>query len=544
MSFRYLLEDVSVRAMSYIKNVAYLLLFLSFIVMALAPIYYYRDKVSVYTYGPAVMAVYFVATGFIVADYVLIFTFRNRLNPTRWKAVFLWLLIWIFGTAIQFFNNKILLVSFCGSIGMMIVFTKLENPDLFVDSKTGMLNELALRSAIDIRYAEKRPFSLLVVKVSVADNRKFINEGKYYDYYINSILRAIDEIGNAVDVYAVTGREFYLLYNDEKNMQEASLRLGIEFSAICGQNSEAEPPRITRYEIPITLQKLNYDVASEQIRYFIANQPIGDATRFVMDQPWIDAHLKKFRTIQMIDKAIAEDRIVPFFQPIFSIRKNSFVSAEALVRILSENGEVIQPGAFIPVAEETGQIEKIGEIVFEKTCKFIKENDLKRLGIEYIEINLSAIQCLRETFADKYIETIDRIGTDPSMINFEITETSAVKAKDRLLANMDKLIKKGCSFSLDDFGTGYSNLEYVQELPVKILKFDRKMVLSYFESRKGRTIMEAVIFMCKRLGLEIVAEGIEESTQFEDMVDAGVDFIQGYYFSAPIPAKDFLKLVE
>ena len=172
------------------------------------------------------------------------------------------------------------------------------------------------------------------------------------------------------------------------------------------------------------------------------------------------------------------------------------------------------------------------------------DEKLYEKGIEYLEINLSAIQCMRTDLADDFTKIIHSVGINPKMINLEITESKAISSTEVLINNMEKLRDIGVEFSLDDFGTGYSNLDYLLELPIKLVKFDRKMTQAYFESEKRRAVMGSVIDMIKAAGLEIVAEGVEEKNQLDELTRIDIDFIQGYYFSKPVPAQEFIRLVD
>ncbi len=247
---------------------------------------------------------------------------------------------------------------------------------------------------------------------------------------------------------------------------------------------------------------------------------------------------------QKIRDALNDDRIEVFLQPIYSTSEKCFVSAEALVRMRDREGKIVSPGDFIPVAESSGLIGQIGDRVFEKVCEYIQEGVMIKLGIHYIEVNLSIIQCEDSTLASRYAGIMRSYGIEPSAINLEITETGQMQDRDTLMQNLKMLHKTGCTFSLDDFGTGESNLNYIVEMPVDIVKFDRTMILSYFSNHKTKLMMEYVIKMIKGLQMKIVAEGVEESYQLEALEKLGVDYIQGYYFSKPVAKDEFVTFIE
>ena len=249
------------------------------------------------------------------------------------------------------------------------------------------------------------------------------------------------------------------------------------------------------------------------------------------------------QTAQLLLDAMEKDWVEVYYQPIYSTKEQRFVSAEALVRIKDENGKIVPPGAFIDVAEKNGMILRLGEGVFEKVCRFVKENAVEQYGLQYIEVNLSVVQCAYEQLAEDYIRIMEKYGVDPDFINLEITESASMSAKKTLLNNMKNLIKYGISFSLDDFGTGQSNLNYIVDMPVDIVKFDRDMINAYFENGKAKYVMDAAMHMVHGMDLEIVSEGIETKEQYQTMEELGISYIQGYYFSKPLSERQFLEFI-
>ena len=187
---------------------------------------------------------------------------------------------------------------------------------------------------------------------------------------------------------------------------------------------------------------------------------------------------------------------------------------------------------------------RLGEIVFEKVCSFVKKNRLRQYGIQYVEVNLSVLQCADERLSEKFINIMEKYKVSPDMINLEITETASMRAKRILLDNMKNLMNYGVNFSLDDFGTGESNLNYIVDMPVSIVKFDKGMTDAYFRNGRASYVMDAAIRMIQGMHLKIVSEGVETEKQFEVMKDLGINYIQGYYFSKPLPELEFLQFIE
>ena len=164
--------------------------------------------------------------------------------------------------------------------------------------------------------------------------------------------------------------------------------------------------------------------------------------------------------------------------------------------------------------------------------------------MRYMEINLSVIQCEMRDLADRFIRIMEHYKIDPWLINLEITETGSVQTKMYLMKNMKQLIDYGVSFSLDDFGNGQSNLDYMIDMPISIVKLDMNMTAVYFKDLKARFVVLATIRMAHEMDLMIVAEGIETEEQVKEMQAQGIDFIQGYYFSRPLPEDEFVAFMK
>jgi EAL domain-containing protein (putative c-di-GMP-specific phosphodiesterase class I) len=245
-----------------------------------------------------------------------------------------------------------------------------------------------------------------------------------------------------------------------------------------------------------------------------------------------------------IIEALRDNRVEVFYQPIYNTKTHKFTSAEALVRIRSREGNIIPPGRFIAEAEKRGLILRLGERVFEIVCRFIVQHDIHAMGIEYIECNLSVVQCAYDHLAQDFIAIMEKYHVDANDIVLEITESASITEKKILLDNMNALRKVGVRFALDDFGTGQSNLSYIVDMPIDIVKFDRGMTNAYFDNGKGKPVMDAAMGMIQKLKLEIVSEGIEEKEQLAKLDELGIDYIQGYYFSKPRNAAEFISFIE
>ncbi|MCM1183519.1 MAG: EAL domain-containing protein [Roseburia sp.] len=506
-------------------------------------IFYDGDKI-VYTYGMACMATYAGALALIVTTIVKIGTQGKTMNPKRRSAIRLWLVIWSIAAVVQFLNNKLLLVGFAGVIGMVILFFELENPEGNIDRKTGFFNRYAFVEFVRQRY--RAGLNSCGMLVALEDAHAKDVPQKQIEAAMIEIAQFMRRVPEA-RVFSTEEREFSLAFENKEALDRAYHMICDRFRhGWLADKAESALFLQPRY---VLLPSGSVAKSPEEmlgfLKYFRAHcADAQDTYALTVDEASVGKKRAREEMLETLVWAMEEDHVEVFFQPIYATHEKKFVSAEALVRIRREDGSIIPPGLFIPIAEETGLISRLGEIVFDKTCRFIQENDVAQYGIEYIEVNLSVVQCEDTSLAKMYIDVMERYKLDPKYINLEITESASVIVKRTLLENMQMLLDYGVTFSLDDFGNGQSNLNYIVDLPVQIVKFDRDMTQAYFENEKAQFVLRATMDMVHDMHLKVVSEGVETAQQLEKLEELGIDYIQGYYFSKPIEASAFIDFLK
>ena len=403
-------------------------------------------------------------------------------------------------------KTNILIVGYAGAIGIMVLYLKLENPETNLDRKTGMFNFGALHQYTKEMFAKKQDFSIVGV---------FFEDIAYQNIHVEKreeikmeMIEYFLKVQEALPFKKSQG-EIIMLFHDAELAEKKLGEMRQRFRAGWGENGANQVH-------PKWLFLSHADVISCTEDFFeLLRYVRDDEKQFTEDdvcsvgEEIVEKLNRKKETIQLIMDAINNDKIDVFYQPIYSTDKQRVTSAEALVRIWDNEGRLIMPGTFIDIAEENGMILKLGEIVFEKVCSFIQKYPLERYGMEYIEVNLSVVQCAYDYLSKDYIGIMKKYNISPQYINLEITESASTSARKTLLENKDELMEYGVRFSLDDFGTGHSNLNYIMDMPVDIIKFDRSMTNAYFENGKAKYVMEAAMHMIQGMDLKIVSEGME-----------------------------------
>lgn len=216
---------------------------------------------------------------------------------------------------------------------------------------------------------------------------------------------------------------------------------------------------------------------------------------------------------------------------------------EALVRWNRPHLGMVAPGAFIPIAEETGLILQIGEWVLNAACKQVKAWYDSGLQPGPVAVNLSARQLHQGDFLEDVIRTLNETNLPPQCLELELTESLLMKNTDSINRLLHKLRDMGIQISIDDFGTGYSSLSYLKRFPINTLKIDQSFVRNITTDSNDAVIAQTVIRMAHSFGFRAVAEGVETLEQLRVLRSLECDEAQGYYFSRPLPNEDFEKFL-
>lgn len=519
-------------------------LMMSIVIFAL-PIYIFGEGHVVYTYGPACMATYMSALSLLLGTLYIITKNKRIMTWKRRRAIMIWLGMWIVAALIQFFFNQLLLVGFTSALGMVILFFELENPEANIDRKTGVFNQYAFADYMKQKYREEEDFCAILVILKDRQSKEI-----KADQVEEAILKITQFLRSSSSgrIFKTDDKEFSIVFDNHDQLRETYVAIESRFrKGWLEDDDDFEGIFLQPSYLVIPSKEVAENEAEllELLKFFKTHHMNSPEERiFVLDKDSIIQKRAREQILAELKAAMDEERVEVFFQPIYSIHQNKFVAAEALVRIRKTDGSILMPNDFIPAAEETGQISRLGEIVFARTCRFIKENDIRRYGLEYIEVNLSVIQCESKDLSANYIEIMKRYEVDPALINLEITESASIVMKSILIDNMNAMIEDGIAFSLDDFGNGQSNLNYIVDMPVEIVKFDRNMTKAYFESEKAKFVLQATVNMIHEMSLKVVSEGVETAEQLEELKKIGIDYIQGFYFSRPLQADKFIEFLK
>jgi diguanylate cyclase (GGDEF)-like protein/PAS domain S-box-containing protein len=265
--------------------------------------------------------------------------------------------------------------------------------------------------------------------------------------------------------------------------------------------------------------------------------------RFALYDPQIYLKLERKTTIERILRtAIENDELIINYQPQYYAENKEIFGFEALLRLNNKKLGFISPMEFIPIAEECGYITELSLWVLKQAC--IQSLEWLRMGYNFksMSINISSVDLQQPDFLEKIIYILKDTGINPQIIELEITETVLMQSLESSICILDKLRDMGIRIALDDFGTGYSSLNYLRKIPINTLKIDKSFIDNISSSKKEESIIENIIEMAHTMDLKVVAEGVEVNDQLLILKDRNCDYIQGYYFSKPLPPNEIEKL--
>ena len=248
--------------------------------------------------------------------------------------------------------------------------------------------------------------------------------------------------------------------------------------------------------------------------------------------------------VRDMETALQEEQFTIFLQPIYNIKTNSIVSAEALVRWFHPINGMISPGKFIPVFERNGFIVRVDRFVWESVCKFIRQQREETGEVIPVSVNVSRLNFYNLDLLEFLLGLLEKYELEPWMLKLEITESAYTDNPHQLTSIIRVFREEGFPVLMDDFGSGYSSLNMLKNLPVDVLKVDMAFVRELEESERAYMILKFIMMLARSLGMDVIVEGVETKKQLDYLANLGADKIQGYYFSKPLPVPDFKKLLE
>lgn len=428
-------------------------------------------------------------------------------------------------------------------------FRKRENQAV-TDSLTGLLNRRGLFEALRKRERMQKSFGLAYIEIG---NFKFIRDN-YGHAYAEKLLtevasRIVNSLSKEVEIARISGEEFVVVFPEKNNIDarvEKVLKNLCEKYII--QANDIESDCYLKVYAGIAYYPDNASNSHDLLKYadiamYQASKEKKSCVK-VYDKNEEEKMWHQLQIEKQIKVALQNDNFFLVYQPQYSIKGKYLRGFETLIRMKDENGNLVSPAEFIPIAEKDVLILQIDEYVLRRamtefrTVAWDKKKDL------VLSVNISARNIGEHDFVDRLLKIIREVDFPIKNLEIEITEYCMVDSMEVSIGNIKRLRELGVKIAIDDFGTGYTSLNYLAKMPVNLLKIDKSLIDGIESDEKTRNFVETVISLGHLMDCEVISEGVESENQVKVLKDEDCDFIQGYVWSMPLCYEDALEEVR
>ena len=501
---------------------------------------FYYDSDRIYSHGWGMWVLYGIAFLYLCLCYYVIQKYGKSVSAAKKGMVYVFLSASLGAVAAQMIVPHILLQLCIESLCMLGVLFTVDNEDEITEYITSCYNRRAFIYDNTLYIRNHTDYYVITVKLP--------NLG-YYTATMgvaaaNGFMRKIGEwlkrIDSAAAVYYCENGHFAILCDSGEAMENIQRAVQKKF-----QENWIYDGLMIRFRIQLWSANIPGDIQTLEHLLLIIDASAQESGlqngKERLAEEEVYGYKREIAVERAIETAIRSRSFQVYYQPIWDAGTNRISSAEALLRLKDDELGFILPDEFIPLAEKKGYIIDIGEFVFENVCRFIKEKKLEEIGIEYIEVNLSPLQCMSEKLVSVFDEIVYRYDISCSRINLEITESAMANSVEVLENTMRQLAGRGFTFSVDDYGTGYSNFSYIFDMPFSIVKLDKSILWKAVENERANIILANTLRMIRELNMKTVVEGVETAEQKNILQNLGCDYMQGYYFSPAVPEEEFYR---
>lgn len=475
--------------------------------------------------------------------FILVCYYRNRSSVSRIvsRALKTTLMMAVFMMVFQMMNREFLLNGTLMAYTDMIFFIHFQSQRIGYDTVTGLGDRKLFFDEISLRLNSGQKFQIILLSLRNMDRINKQYSPRLGDELLYSVGDTLEKLGEEINAFRIGGVSFVVFCpfesadKAEKNLQDICEIMDNKWSF---QNSIIEVEYLCG-DLIHTDQNWRSSDVEEFVEYMLWYMKTEKVKRLRFDDTVEQKVRHRNEMIHFLRRSIENKSLQVWYQPVFDLKTGAFCSAEALVRMWDENGKLISPGEFIPLAEDIGMIAEVNWIVIEKVCRFWKEN--VKLPLNSISVNMAMPQLADEELSQKVCRLMDEYGVPRQKLRLEMTERLTHSNLPHIQDMMRKMAEEGLFFYLDDFGIGYSNFISALQLPYECIKLDKSLMDGFSGDEHNCRIVKAVTDVFHDIGLQVIAEGIETEEQLRTANKMGMDKIQGFYFARPMSGE---KLVE
>ena len=521
----------------------YLLYALLILVNLRTGLVFYFDEWDRYQRGPLINSGYIIM--FLQLLGLVCIALRNwrSVDPAMRKVMGLLPPIILALTFYQMVYPDVLLNGGILAAADIILLINFQSRGIEQDILTPSGNRVSLHQELLLRVGGRQKFQILAVSLQqyrTVNQRYGVKRGDALLYDISLWLERLHPKGKS---FRMGNVEFALLvpYEGAETADQLAEKVYARFQEPWALGGVNVTPNAVFAEFLYTGQDATAEDILELLNFSLTLAKTRKERRLRFDPAIYETIAQQSRIMKLLQRAIREGRLEAWYQPIYNCRTGKYSMAEALVRMRDEQGGLVSPALFIPLAESNGFIEEITDSVTEQVCRLLA--DPAADGLESVSVNLSAQELLSDELVRKMDGLLARYRFDPARLRLEVTERVLSENPRKMQAVMDELARRGFRFALDDFGTGQSNLSLVLENSFSCIKLDHSLIQDYPESERSAFVVNTMLDMFHSLDCPLIVEGVEREAQARALIDHGVEWIQGFYYARPMPEAELRALL-
>lgn len=423
----------------------------------------------------------------------------------------------------------------------------------YYDALTGLPNRILLDDRLKhaIQYGERFGNKVAVLFIDLDDFKKVNDNAGHHagDILLKEVTNRIQYCIREVDTLARLGGDEFVLVLE--NIQDTDI-----VSTICERIIEALSQPFNIFEndyfisssIGVSVYPQDGQTQQELMRKadmaMYRAKALGKSDFQFFDESLEASSQFHLYLENQLRGAIENNQFTLVFQPKVCLRTRKVMALEALIRWTDDDGKFVSPADFIPLAEQTGLIDKVGSWVLEATCQQLKHWRESGLPLLPVAMNVSPVEFNGNGLVERFQSVLEKYEIPGHMIEIEITESVFFEDMDKMSSMLQKLRALGITIAVDDFGTGFSSLQYLHQLPIDVLKIDRSFIMNLEGNQHNAAIADTILTLARNLELKVVAEGVETQASIDFLAERQCHLAQGYFFYKPMPVGDVSKLLE
>ena len=504
-------------------------------------VYYYNDAFQ-YCRSWGVYSLYVSASFYLLLGLLNLFRFWRAVTGAKRNALFFFIALVVIGLLVQIAWPGIQIELFTNALAALGLMLSIEDEDDRIDMATGAYNRRALAFDLKNFIETGQVFQVIGVRITDMVSVHRVMGSSASDAFLRSVADYLRTLLPPYCIYYANPSTYIILIrgDDETRAAEIAATILDRFDETWkgGKVESLLHAAVTRGSAP-----KHFPTRADVL--FMADSPIPvKEEKKVLAGRDLGYLLRRLEVERALHRGLEERTFEVYYQPVYEMPSLKMRSAEALLRLHDRVLGNIPPAEFIPAAEQAGIIERLGDFVLEEVCAFIASGVPEEVELTDIGVNLSVLQCIQPGFAARMKAIVARYGVNPSKINFEITESVAANDYNALDAVIRDLKAEGFTFAMDDYGTGYSNMQSIFSLDFDLVKIDKGILWSAEKNAIGRAILDNSVRMIREMRRKILVEGVETEEQIKLLAKLSVDFLQGFYFSKPVPKDEFIALAR